>query len=71
MTLLPCDLRRYPADAERLVSHRFPHGAYLGETGTAALATELARLGIAGGSVYDALVCAVARHNDQPLLTRD
>lgn len=71
LTRLPGDLRRSPADAERLIAHNFPERAFLGESETAALGGELARLGISGGSVYDALVCAAARQHDHPLLTRD
>jgi predicted nucleic acid-binding protein len=32
---------------------------------------ELARLGVAGGAVHDALVGAAARAHGQPLLSRD
>ena len=71
LTRLPGDLRRSPADAERLLTHNFPASAFLSETVTAAFGAELARLGIAGGSVYDALVGAAAKHHGQPLLTRD
>ncbi|TVR88379.1 MAG: type II toxin-antitoxin system VapC family toxin [Trueperaceae bacterium] len=71
LTRLPGELRRSPADAERLLAHNFPASAFLNESTTAALGAELARLGIAGGSVYDALVGAAARHHGQPLLTRD
>jgi len=71
LTRLPGALRRSPADAERLLAHNFPASAFLSESATAALGAELGRLGIAGGSVYDALVGAAARHHGQPLLTRD
>jgi toxin FitB len=71
LTRLPGELRRSPADAERLLAHDFPKSTFLSASETAALGTELARLGIAGGSVYDALVGAAARHHGQPLLTRD
>jgi toxin FitB len=71
LTRLPGDLRRSPADAERLIAHDFPERAFLDGAETAVLGKELARLGISGGSVYDALVCAAARHHDHPLLTRD
>jgi toxin FitB len=71
LTRLPGELRRSPADAERLLAHNFPEHAFLSESVTAALGAELARLGIAGGSVYDALVGAAARHHGTPLLTRD
>jgi toxin FitB len=71
LTRLPAELRRSAADAERLLAHNFPESAFLSELSTAALGAELARLGIAGGSVYDALVGAAARHRGAPLLTRD
>lgn len=71
LTRLPGELRRSPADAQRLLTHNFPASASLSETATAALGAEFARLGIAGGSVYDALVGAAARHHGRPLLTRD
>jgi len=71
LTRLPGDLRRSPAAAERLLAHNFPATAFLSKPAMAALGAELARLGIAGGSVYDALVGAAARHHGQPLLTRD
>jgi toxin FitB len=71
LTRLPGDLRRSPADAGRLLAHSFPESSFLGETVTSTLGAEFARLGIAGGSVYDALVGAAARHHDRALLTRD
>jgi predicted nucleic acid-binding protein len=71
LTRLPGDLRRSPADAERLLAHNFPASAFLSESATAALGAELARHRIAGGSVYDALVAAAATHHGRPLLTRD
>ena len=71
LTRLPGNLRRSPADAARLLAHNFPATGYLSEAVAAALGAEFAQLGIAGGSVYDALVGAAARHHGQPLLTRD
>jgi toxin FitB len=71
LTRLPGDLRRSPADAARLLAHNFPASAFLSASMTATLGPELARLGIAGGAVYDALVGAAAKQHDQPLLTRD
>jgi predicted nucleic acid-binding protein len=71
LTRLPAGLRRSPADALRLLMNNFPATRFLSETETIALASELGRLGVAGGSVYDALVGAVARQHRQPLVTRD
>lgn len=71
LTRLPGATRRSPADAERLLAHNFPERAFLASSEAAALGVEIARLGISGGSVYDALVSAAARHHGHPLLTRD
>ena len=71
LTRLPAGQRRSPADALRLLTTNFPESAFLRETDAAALGTELARLGIAGGSVYDALVGAAARAHRRPLLSGD
>jgi len=71
LTRLPGDLRRSPADAGRILIHDFPASVFLSESVTAAIGAELAQRGIAGGSVYDALVGAAARHHGRPLLTRD
>ena len=60
-----------PADAARLLAHSFPASAFLSDPATAALGAEPAELGIAGASVYDALVGAAARQHSRPLLTRD
>ena len=71
LTRLPAGLRRSPADVRRVLDHDF-HGAwFLDSAVSAALMDELARLRIAGGAVYDALVGAAARHHDLPLLTSD
>jgi predicted nucleic acid-binding protein len=43
----------------------------LGETQAADLGRELARLGISGGAVYDALVGAAVRHHRLPLVSTD
>ena len=51
LTRLPSGLRRAPADALRLLAANFPATSFLGARETAALGRELARLGIAGGSV--------------------
>lgn len=45
LTRLPGDLRRSPADAERLLAHNFPASAFLGDSATAVLGAEFARLG--------------------------
>jgi predicted nucleic acid-binding protein len=71
LTRLPAPLRRSPADAGRLLAHNFPATAFLGEAESAALGDELVRLGVSGGSVYDALVGAAARQHRRPLVTAD
>ncbi len=71
LTRLPAGVRRSPADVHRLLAHDFPSAWFLGADETRALAAEFARLRIAGGAVYDALVGAAARQHDLPLLTSD
>lgn len=71
LTRLPSGLRRSPADALRILTHNFPASEFLGEAETRDLGAELARLWIAGGSVYDALVGATARRQRRPLVSAD
>jgi hypothetical protein len=71
LTRLPPGLRRSPADVLRLLEVDFPASRFLGQRATTTLASELARLGIAGGSVYDALVGGAARQHGLPLLSGD
>ncbi len=71
ITRLPVGLRRSPADAVRVLAHDFPVAAFLGETEAVDLGTELARLAISGGAVYDALVGAAARQHRHVLVSRD
>src|ERR687891_504834 len=67
LTRLPAGLRRSPADALRILARTFAASGFLGEAEAAALGEELARLGISGGAVYDALVGAAARQHRLPL----
>lgn len=71
LSRLPPGLRRSPADALRLLATNFPASTFLAETEARELGAELARLGISGGSVYDALVGAAARQKRRPLLSGD
>ncbi len=71
LTRLPAGLRRSPADVVALLAHDFPASAFLTEEAAATLGTELARLGISGGTVYDALVAAAARQHDRMLVSGD
>lgn len=71
LTRLPGGLRRSPTDVVTLLAHDFPESAFLPEDSAATLGPELARLGVSGGAVYDALVAAAARHHDRALLSGD
>ncbi|CAN5812563.1 type II toxin-antitoxin system VapC family toxin [soil metagenome] len=71
LTRLPPGMRRSPADVGAILDHDFPATRHLDEPGTAALRSDLARLGISGGAVYDALVGAAARQHGLPLFSRD
>jgi predicted nucleic acid-binding protein len=71
LTRLPGGLRRSPAEVARLLAHDFPATAFLAEEGATALGPELARLGISGGAVYDALVGAAARQHGRSLVSGD
>jgi len=71
LTRLPAGLRRSPADALRILERNFPDSRFLDEKLAAELGPELARMGIAGGSVYDALVGAAARQHSVSLLSGD
>lgn len=71
ITRMPSGVRRRPADVRALLDRNFPGDWFLDATATASLGQELARLGVAGGAVYDALVGAAAREHDAPLLTSD
>jgi predicted nucleic acid-binding protein len=71
LTRLPGGQRRSPTDALRLLEHNFPESAFLGESESVDLAPEVARLGVSGGAVYDALVGAAARQHQRRLVTGD
>ena len=71
LTRLPPGLRRSPADALRLLARNFPASGFLGEAEAADLGGDIARLGISGGAVYDALVGAAARQHRLPLVSAD
>ncbi len=71
LTRLPGAQRRSPADALRLLAHNFPASGFLGEDESLALGAEIARLGVSGGAVYDALVGAAARQHRRPLVSAD
>jgi predicted nucleic acid-binding protein len=71
LTRLPAPARRTPATVARLLAANFPYSRFLSERAAAALLAELHSKGIAGGSVYDALVGAAAAEHRLPLATRD
>ena len=71
LTRLPAPARRTPAAVARLLSANFPHSRFLGARAAAALLAQLGSSGIAGGSVYDALVGATAAEHGLTLATRD
>jgi predicted nucleic acid-binding protein len=71
LTRLPPPARRSPASIVQALRHNFPATRFLDPEAAAALGDELASRGIAGGSVYDALVGATARQHDLVLVTRD
>lgn len=71
LTRLPGSRRRSPADAIRILEHDFPASVFLGEAEAVELGLELARSGIAGGAVYEALVAAAARQHGRPLISVD
>lgn len=71
LTRLPPGLRRSPADALELLRRNFPASVFLGESDAADLGPELARLGLSGGAVYDALVAAAAGRHGMPLISGD
>jgi toxin FitB len=71
LTRLPGTHRRAPGDALRLMAHNFPASGFLGEGETLALGPEIARLGVSGGAVYDALVGAAARQHRRRLASAD
>lgn len=71
LTRLPPPARRTPATVARLLAATFPHSSFLSSRGAASLLVRLEALGIAGGSVYDALVGAAASEHRVTLATRD
>jgi predicted nucleic acid-binding protein len=71
LTRLPGGRRRSPTDVAALLAHDFPATVFLAEEAAAAIGPELARLGVSGGAVYDALVGAVARQHGRSLVSGD
>jgi predicted nucleic acid-binding protein len=71
LTRLPAPARRTPASAARLIAVNFPQSRFLSAEAAADLLPSLAPAGIAGGSVYDALVGYTAKAHGLVLATRD
>jgi len=71
LTRLPPPARRTSATVARLLAKSFPHSRFLSAGATASLLGRLGSIGIAGGSVYDALVGAAAAEYGLALATRD
>ena len=71
LTRLPTPARLAPAAVSRLLATNFPHTRFLSSDRAAELLGTLSDHGLGGGSVYDALVGAVAVEHDLTLVTRD
>jgi toxin FitB len=71
LTRLPGDIRLDPRDAARLLTERLSTPLTLNGAATRSLPETFARLGIAGGAVYDALIGLAAAQHGAVLATRD
>ena len=71
LTRLPPPARRPPDVVARLLADNFPQNRFLSPDRAAVLIEAIGKAGIAGGSVYDALVAATAIEHDLKLATRD
>ncbi len=71
LTRLPPPARRSPDVVVRLLSENFAASRFLSPDRAASLLEHFGRAGIAGGSVYDALVGATAAEHGLKLATRD
>lgn len=71
LTRLPAPLRLTPEQAGAVLEAAFPETCWLGPQESSGLRAELARAGIVGGAVYDALVGRAAAVHGRVLLTRD
>lgn len=71
LTRLPAPARRTAAAASRLIEVNFPQSRFLSADAAGDLLAILAGVGIAGGSVYDALVGYTAKVHGFVLATRD
>lgn len=71
LTRLPPPARVKPTAVQQILDQNFPLTRFLGATAAAELLRELASKGVAGGTVFDALVGAVAVEHGMTLATRD
>jgi len=71
LTRLPAPNRRTPTQVREILAANFPGSPFLSADRMAGLLDELADLGIAGGSVYDALVGATAVEHGLALASLD
>lgn len=71
LTRLPLPLRLSPAQATSVLGAAFPEACWLTPEHSDRLREALGKLGVAGGSVYDALVGQAAHTHGRVLLTRD
>ena len=71
LTRLPSPARRSPATIAQAMTANFPATRFLSPAAAGRLLQSAVSLGIAGGSVYDALVGATAAEHGVPLASRD
>lgn len=71
LTRLPPPARRSPATVVELITANFPESRFLSPGRAGALLEQLVATGVAGGSVYDALVGSAAAEHGIVLVTRD
>ncbi|MGH9127890.1 MAG: type II toxin-antitoxin system VapC family toxin [Acidimicrobiales bacterium] len=71
LSRLPAPLRRTPRAVSALIAANFSRSRFVSASGAEDLLGHLPGLGIVGGSVYDALVGAVAVEHGLRLATRD
>lgn len=71
LTRLPPPARRSPAVVAQLMAANFPSSVFLSAAVSTSVVDRLVETGIAGGSVYDALVGMTAAEHGLALATRD
>ena len=71
LTRLPLPKRLSGTDALRLIRHEFPESRFLPADAMDTIISEFAEIGVLGGTVYDGLVGACARHHNLTLVTCD